>query len=294
MRFHIVHWTEYVYSGPALESYMELRVRPRNTSRQVVWKHRTELDPRVALELFTDYFGNWVEFASIPFRHERLTVVSRSEVETRPVPDRVTVKDLTVSQALSLCRNRKELYEWMLPSRRVPFLPDVRALAEELLPSDVPFFEALWQLSHYIGEHFSYEPGATDVTTPLEEVLVKRKGVCQDFAHVLIAIARARGLPARYVSGYIEPVGAGASPGTFANLSVASHAWAQVYSPAGEWIGLDPTNQSWEGTSHVQIAVGRDYWDVAPLRGIFKGASDQKLSVRVSVERLEDSESQSC
>jgi transglutaminase-like putative cysteine protease len=267
---------------------MELRVRPRNTDRQTVWQHRTELDPPAPLELFMDYFGNWVEFACIPFRHEGLTVLACSEVETRAADPVLQKLELTVCEVRALYPKRREVYDFIFPSRRTPLLPEVRELARELFPDNALFPEAILDLGRFVHQNFRYEPGATDVSTPLEEVLCRRKGVCQDFTHLCLAVARAAGLAARYASGYIEPVAPGDSGPAPATAAVASHAWLQIYSPGGDWIGLDPTNNSLEGESHVLIGVGRDYSDVAPLRGVFKGPRDQFLSVHVTVERVWD------
>jgi transglutaminase-like putative cysteine protease len=126
-------------------------------------------------------------------------------------------------------------------------------------------------------------PGVTDIRTPLGDVLRKRQGVCQDFAHLMIALIRCAGLPARYVSGYLETESV-RSPGGLVGAT-ASHAWVEVYLPSGMWVGIDPTNDMLEGERHVQIGIGRDYGDVPPLRGVFKGAKRQQLSVMVTVSR---------
>lgn len=304
MHFQIVHTTEYDYSAPAVESYTELRVRPRNTLKQVVVGHTTEVNPQVPLETFTDYYGNFVEAMSVPFRHRSLTVTSRSTVETRPLPDGFSGLDLTISEAVRLCWPRRmELYDFLMPSEHVPISPTVEELAAKLLPSSKPFVETVLGLNSHLFKTFKYESGVTDISTPIDQVIASKKGVCQDFAHVMIALFRAAGLPARYVSGYIETDaaaqrserrnGAELLPGFDEDAeedakligATASHAWVEVYCPNGHWVGLDPTNNILEGERHVQIGVGRDYADVPPLRGVYKGAQQQLLSVKVSVRR---------
>ncbi len=305
MHFQIVHTTEYDYSAPAVESYTELRVRPRNTLKQVVVSHATEVNPQVPLETYTDYYGNFVEAMSVPFRHRSLTVTSRSTVETRLLPDGFSGLDLTVSEAVRLCWPRRmELYDFLMPSEHVPLSPAVEGLAAKLLPSSAPFVETVLGLNQYLFKTFKYESGVTDISTPIDHVIETRQGVCQDFAHVMIALFRAAGLPARYVSGYIETDAAaqrserrngaaGLLPGFDEDAeeeakligATASHAWVEVYCPNGHWIGLDPTNNILESERHVQIGVGRDYADVPPLRGVYKGAQQQLLSVKVSVRR---------
>jgi transglutaminase-like putative cysteine protease len=284
MIFNIVHTTAYEYSAPAMESYTELRVRPRQHNLQNVLFHVTEVTPRVALEEFVDYYGNTVECLSVPFRHRILSVTSRSTVETLRRKDALSGLDLTVSEAVRMTwPQRRLLFDYLLPSLHSPIWPELEQLSRELLPSTASFAESILGLNSYIYKNFSYVPGVTDVRTPLSEVLQTRQGVCQDFAHLMIALVRSAGLPARYVSGYIETepvVGeAGLSGAT------ASHAWVEVYLPNGLWLGIDPTNDQLEGERHVQIGVGRDYQDVSPLRGVFKGAKRQQLSVAVTVSR---------
>lgn len=312
MNFQIVHTTAYEYSAPAIESYSELRVRPRNTLRQIVSQHATEVFPRIPLEAFLDYYGNWVEALSVPFRHKKLIVTSRSLVETRPYQDALRGLDLTISEAVHLCwPHRRELYDFMVPSTHVSITPEVEAMAKQHLPPKAPFAPAILAFNEYLFRTFKYESGVTDVSTPIAEVLESKKGVCQDFAHVMIAVFRAAGIPARYVSGYIEtdaeaaasqslpvvppaptPQDANGKPDDSTRLigATASHAWVEVYTPNGYWVGIDPTNNIMEGERHVQIGIGRDYADVPPLRGVFKGSEQQLLSVKVKVSRTNGTE----
>jgi transglutaminase-like putative cysteine protease len=307
MEFRIVHTTQYRYSAPAIESFSELRVRPRQTLRQVVHKHATEVHPRVPLEVFQDYYGNWVESLSVPFRHSQLVVTSRSLVQTRPYQDAMRGLDLTVSEAAHLCwPQRRELYDFLVPSMHVPLGGEIDAIAREHLPRNAPFAESILKLNNFFFKTLKYEPGTTDISTPILEVWEKKRGVCQDFAHLMIAVLRSTGLPARYVSGYIETErqakiatgqlvpdpeeiedDEGEDPEHPKPLigATASHAWVEIYMPNGHWVGIDPTNNQMEGERHVQIGIGRDYADVPPLRGAFKGAEEQQLKVKVSVAR---------
>jgi len=284
MTFNIVHTTAYEYSAPAIESFTELRVRPRQSNRQTVHHHVTEVTPRAALEEFTDYYENTVECLSVPFRHKCLSVTSRSTVETFQRKDALSGLDLTVSEAVRLnWEHRRELFDFLMPSVHTPILPEIEAMSRQQLPSSASFSESILGLCSYIFQNFAYVPGVTEVRTPLSEVLQKRQGVCQDFAHLMIALIRSAGLPARYVSGYIE------TEPVYGNSTMigatASHAWVEVYLPSGLWLGIDPTNNILEGERHVQIGIGRDYHDVPPLRGVFKGAERQALSVMVTVSR---------
>src|SRR5271156_4677951 len=205
MIFNIVHTSSYEYSAPAIESFTELRVRPRQSNRQTVHHHVTEVTPRAALEEFTDYYENTVECLSVPFRHKCLSVTSRSTVETFPHKDALSGLDLTVSEAVRLnWGKRRELFDFLMPSIHAPITPEVEAMSKQQLPSSGSFCDGIKGLCSHIYETFTYMPGVTDIRTPLSDVLRKRQGVCQDFAHLMIALLRAAGLPARYVSGYIE------------------------------------------------------------------------------------------
>jgi len=202
MIFNIVHTTAYEYSAPAIESFTELRVRPRQSIRQIVHRHVTEVTPRAALEDFIDYYDNAVECLSVPFRHKTLTVTSRSTVETLQHKDALSALDLSVSEAVRLnWPQRRELFDFLMPSMHAPITPELEQLSKQQLKSSASFAESIKGLCSYIYETFTYMPGVTDIRTPLTEVLRKRQGVCQDFAHLMIALIRCAGLPARYVSG---------------------------------------------------------------------------------------------
>jgi transglutaminase-like putative cysteine protease len=202
---------------------------------------------------------------------------------------------MSVSEAVHYFMGReRELYDFLMESWYCRFSEEVDAIAARFFPSMGDFGECVLHLNRWIFDEFKYQPGVTDVSTPVDKVLETRTGVCQDFAHVMISVLRATGIPARYVSGYIESVAPGAVARTGHEPlrgADASHAWIEVFTPLGEWVGVDPTNRCKEGEQHVQIAVGRDYDDVPPLRGVFKGAERQQLSVSVTVSRVVSEES---
>jgi len=292
MLFHIEHITEYRYSETVTESFSEIRLRPRDSVRQKVSRHYTRVEPAAVVEAYTDYFGNAVEAVSIPFRHQSLAVTSVCDVETKPQTEIIASPELTVADAQQLYSSvRRELHDFLRPSHFVQFAPGVLELAAEFFPPSAGIAEALMNLNGYLFQNLRYRPGVTDCATNVSEFLKTREGVCQDFAHLMISICRAAALPARYVSGYIEtdPLldenGERAAPELIG--ATASHAWVEVYSPNGYWIGLDPTNNILEGERHVQIGIGRDYDDVPPLKGVYKGSHSQALHVQVKVTRNE-------
>jgi transglutaminase-like putative cysteine protease len=286
MHFRIIHETRYRYGSPASESVGELRLCPLDSPSQRVTNRSLSLDPEVPIDAFTDYFGNTVECFAIPFRHQRLQVRMLAEVETRPAAVPGPAADLPLAEALRLNRQRAiELYPYRLQTRAVPLGGILAPLRKRFFRGATPLREALLELNAWIHGHFAYQPGVTDISTPLATVIRKRRGVCQDFAHLMLAILRTHGIPARYISGYIEPVDPTVSDGAELIGAAASHAWVEACLPDGTWWGLDPTNNQCAGERHVKIATGRDYHDAAPLRGTYKGAVNQKLHVIVSMRR---------
>ncbi|WP_142525898.1 transglutaminase family protein, partial [Methylacidimicrobium cyclopophantes] len=207
MKFSIVHATEYEYSEPALHSFSELRVHPRTTSRQDVLSHRTEVEPAMPLHSFTDCFENLVEFFSIPFRHRRLVITAHSRVQTRPFADPLAHLAVSVENArTAFAAERVRLFDFLTPSRFVSFSSEIEEMAAELIRPPAPFGETLLSVGRRVHDLLRYVPGATDAATPVLTALSRRQGVCQDFAHLSLAIFRSGGIPARYVSGYIEPL----------------------------------------------------------------------------------------
>jgi len=284
VRFKVTHQTEYVYRQPACESFAELRVWPQDTLTQTVLSREIRVQPSVQVDYYKDYFGNNVEFFSIPFRHDRLSVTATAEVETRPEPDLRSRLEITVAEWQQILNSQlPQFYDFLQPTSLVP-LRIAEKLRTKFIRPEQTIETALLELNHWIFEKLTYKPGSTDISTPLATVLREKAGVCQDFAHLMLAILRACRLPARYVSGYIEPYDP-TKPGAKLIGAAASHAWVEVFLPGGLVFGLDPTNDQPTGERHVKVAAGRDYHDVAPMRGTYKGAQDQQLEVMVSLER---------
>lgn len=285
MRFRVTHRTEYAYRAPASDSFAELRVWPRDTKTQKVLQRQLKLEPRVPVDHYVDYFGNHVEFFSVPFRHQKLAVEATAEVETRPVADLHEPLAVTVAEARQIAHSQmRVLFDFLQMSDTVPLGEVLLPIKRRFFQPGMPLGEALTELNSWIYKEFGYQPGVTDISTPISKVIKQRRGVCQDFAHLMLSILRTAGMPARYVSGYIEHFDPEKTEAKLVGAA-ASHAWVEVYLPGGEWYGLDPTNNQPAGERHVVTAVGRDYHDVAPMRGTYKGALDQKLQVIVSLER---------
>ncbi|KAF0095293.1 MAG: transglutaminase domain-containing protein [Puniceicoccaceae bacterium 5H] len=287
MLFEVSHRTTYRYSTPAFESVAELRMAPLTNAHQRVDDFRLTIEPSAPIRTYRDFFGNRVDYFSLPFRHEQLEVVARATVETRCAPNLEVLREVTVDEARQI--QRSQLNDYFPYLQRSAYVPT--ALVAEF---GVPQFfvpggsltDAAWQACQWIYDNFTYAPGTTEVNTPLREVFEKKVGVCQDYAHLLLAICRFHRIPCRYVSGYIEafdPTVAADEPWRGA---AATHAWVEVALPGGVWWGLDPTNRQIVGERHIKTAVGRDYADVAPMRGTFNGAPQHQLDVAVEVQRL--------
>lgn len=286
MRFRLHHTTEYRYAQPACESIGELRLWPQDGPMQRVINRRLELNPAAPVSDYVDYFGNHVEVFHLPFRHELLRVSAQAEVETFLGPDLTEPLEVTCAEVRQILRAQAaRTMEWVLPTDLVPTQGILPRLKQTFFPPQRPIGECLRTLNGWIFQNFTYRPGATDVTTPVLTILQRRQGVCQDFAHLMLSILRAHGFPARYVSGYIEAFDPTRAGGSGLIGAAASHAWVEVLLPGGHWWGLDPTNHQPAGERHVRIAVGRDYQDVAPMRGTYKGASSQRLQVIVQMRR---------
>jgi transglutaminase-like putative cysteine protease len=292
MRFRITHVTRYAYDGPASESFMEARLTPSSDARQRLLTHRLETSPSARVHAYTDYFGNAVETFSLVRRHESLELTGISDVETTTLDVPAAAVDVSVSEARQISRsNRLPLLEFLLPSPALPLEAPVRRLASRFLRGGAPLGRSLLSLNAWLHREFTYRPGSTTIETPIATVLRTRTGVCQDFAQIMAAILRAGGIPARYVTGYIETNVQARANGTAANPlplvgASESHAWVEAFLPGGFWLPLDPTNNCVAGERHVKVSVGRDYHDSTPTRGVFKGTQTRSLSVSVVMRRI--------
>lgn len=270
---------------------MEARLTPVTDDTQELLSRRLATTPPANVHGYIDYFGNMVETFSIIKRHPELLLESVSEVETTPRPPPPALLDITVSEARQLYRGEKlALFEFLMPSEAITLSAEINALANKLFKPSDPLGVSILRLNSWIKTRFQYLPGSTRIDTPVTTAFKQRRGVCQDFAQVMIAVLRSAEIPARYVAGYIEtdtqrdasetrraPALVGASE---------SHAWVEVYLPGGFWWPLDPTNDCVAGERHVKVAIGRDYHDCTPTRGVFKGTHTEKLSVAVMMQRF--------
>lgn len=289
MRYRIVHETRYRYDAPVSRCRNEAHLRPRDTVRQTCLDSDVTVDPAPASwSERTDFYGNSVVSFAVDGPFDELTITSSSSVRVEdggalPDTDRTweEARDLLASD---LSHESLAAREFCFESPLVPLSPPLREYAGQSFTPRRPLVDTVTELTRRIFLDFTYDPGFTTVTTPVDEVLAFRRGVCQDFAHLAIGCFRSVGLAARYVSGYLEtdpPEGEERRVG-----ADATHAWPSVFVPGWGWLDMDPTNDRVVGPTYVTTAWGRDYADVTPLKGIvFGGGAGHALDVSVDVSR---------
>ena len=292
-RYHLVHTTEFIYDAPVSESYNEVRLRPVHDDRQSCLSFRLTTTPVSRGTAYKDAYGNWVHQFNVMPEHSHLRVQAESMVlaheSTEAANGSISLTELDSRRVMW----EEQHFDFLAPTTYVPHLSALREIssaAEKRADGSVrSYVEAV---SSVIHEGFRYVKGATHVHSSIEDALSIGAGVCQDFSHLFLGVVRMRGLPARYVSGYLVPNSA-ASPSARQEEVIggqASHAWAEALLPEEGWIGLDPTLGKPVGLRHVRVAYGRDYGDVAPVRGVYKGHAGQRLAVDVRVRPVLDGE----
>jgi transglutaminase-like putative cysteine protease len=284
-RYHLVHITEFHYDGPVSESYNEVRLRPLTDEKQSCLSFRLTTTPASEAKSYQDGFGNWVHQFNVLKEHRHLKIETDSVVLRLDVPE---IGALTTLEEVDAVREElyEEFYDYLVDSNYVPHLAELDELiATAEHTGDGTAFGFAEAASRLIHERFQYVPGATHVQSSIVDALRLGAGVCQDFAHLLLGASRKRGLPARYVSGYLVPQRVDNPNSALEEVigGQASHAWVEVYIPECGWMALDPTLGMGVGPRHVRIAYGRDYGDVAPVRGLYNGHAGQRLSVDVQL-----------
>lgn len=288
MKYQLIHRTRYRYEGSVTVSHHLARLAPRTLPGQRCPWHELEIQPvPVGRGVHIDAFGNTATYFEIEGKHEALEVTARSLVEVSAAvllnpastPPWESVRDACHGEKLTPGSDAG-IYRFASPM--VPVGPDFQSYVKQDFPPGRPVLDGVLAFTARIFNEFRFDPRATDVTTPVADVLRKRAGVCQDFAHLMLACLRSIGLPARYVSGYLETAPPPGKPRLVG--ADASHAWVSVF--CGEqagWIDADPTNNVLPGDRHITVAWGRDFSDVSPLRGVTLGAGGQWLEVAVDV-----------
>ncbi|MCU1329971.1 MAG: transglutaminase, N-terminal domain protein [Bryobacterales bacterium] len=292
-RYKLVHVTQFSYDGPVSESYNELRLRPRHDDSQSCLSFRITTTPDSRAIGHQDYYGNWVHQFHILPEHRKLRVETEGVILMHPVPpppiSRTTLAEMDAKHA----EIADEHFDWLAPSNYCPFVPEILKLAADAeRECDGTVHGFAQTASSLIHAGFRYQQGATHVHSSVEDCLRTKAGVCQDFSHILLATLRSRGVPARYVSGYLVPRQGNDQRAAMERVigGLASHAWVQACIPGMDWVGLDPTSGEHVEAQQIRIAYGRDYGDVPPVRGVYKGHAGQSLAVDVHVRPAVDDE----
>jgi transglutaminase-like putative cysteine protease len=280
MHYSIRHVTKFRYDAPISESLLEARMQPRSDGYQRCLSFELLVSPRAQVLSYRDYLGNQVHHFGIPGRHNQLAIKSEALVEMTGEPEIPERLDSDAWQRLDALSADNENWDMLLPSHFAEPTELLNQFARDLglRRRDDPL-TLMRELNRQIFDAFEYVPSSTEVDSPIDDALKTRKGVCQDYAHVMIALGRMIGIPSRYVSGYLYH----RMEDQDRSLQDATHAWVEVLLPDIGWLGFDPTNNLLAGERHIRTAIGRDYADVPPTRGVFKGDAKSALSVAVQV-----------
>lgn len=282
MYYSIIQVNRFRYSSPIRESVMEVRMQPIDHGSQRCLSFGLSVKPHARVQGYRDCLGNIVHHFDVPARHSSLNITAEAMVEVSPpdfIPDAI---ETSTWNDLLFCAELNDAYEMLLPSHFTHPTEKLREFAKEIEVErrDDPL-TLLRHIGAEINSRFSYVKKSTRADSPIDEALIARQGVCQDFTHIFIALGRMVGIPCRYVSGYLYHSGS-----RDRTTGGATHAWAEALLPGVGWVGFDPTNNSVAGSRHIRVGVGRDYADVPPTRGVYKRAkettSELEVTVRVS------------
>jgi transglutaminase-like putative cysteine protease len=290
MTYQILHRTLYEYAAPVTVSHHVARLEPRETSGQEREQFSLKIFPEPALRKSRpDYFDNRLCFFSIQEVHSRLEIIAHSRVSVQAHRPAAAEPSTPWNEVAGMFRDPVspevvEPYQFIFDSPQASASFDFADYASESFPKGTPFLTGVRDLTGRIFNDFKYDPKATTVATPLDEVWKKRRGVCQDFAHLGIACLRSLGLPARYVSGYLRTRPPEGKPRLVG--ADASHAWFAIFCPGVGWVDFDPTNNVQPAEEHITVAVGRDYADVSPVAGVITGGGAHSVKVSVDVTEM--------
>ena len=280
MYYSIRHLTKFLYSTSVSESVMETRMHPRSDTNQRCLTFHLSVSPRCRVFSYRDHLANNIHHFDIPGKHGQLVIIAESLVELEPPPPVPSFLAPDAWAELDAMVQQGDYWEMLLPSEFAQPTPALVELATQLdvLRHDDPL-QVLHELNDSLYTWFDYEAKSTHVDSPIDEAIKSRKGVCQDFAHIMTALVRKLRIPCRYVSGYLYH----GTENKDRSLHDATHAWVEALLPQLGWVGFDPTNRLVAGDRHIRTAIGRDYADVPPTKGIFRGNADSELTVAVRV-----------
>jgi transglutaminase-like putative cysteine protease len=274
-RWHIQHRTRYTYVAPVRESFNDVRLEPPSNEDQSVESFVLTTTPAAPFRQYRDFYANYVHHFEIPTPHASLLIESRAVVLAHPPPPLSSAATLAPLAALPDFARSGDYADYLGPSRFVDVEPQTWRVALDATVGIADAWQAAQALMRFVHGHLAYAPASTHVHTPLREALAQRRGVCQDFAHVMLGLCRALKMPARYVSGYLA-----------VERARATHAWVEVWIPTVGWLALDPTHNRQIDETYIKIGAGRDYADVPPVAGYYRGGLERKLEVDVRIDPI--------
>lgn len=279
-RWRIQHRTSYFYASPVRDSFNDLRLRPPSNERQSVEFFELIIKPEVHAPQYRDFYGNWVHHFELTQQHSELSVESRTVVVVHPPPPLAAEALTAPLSALPELVQTVECFDYLGPSRFVEISPEIWRMAIDATVDTNDTWQAVQALLQFVKTHIAYTPASTHVHSPLLEVLGRRQGVCQDYAHLMIALCRSVKIPARYVSGYFA-----------VERARATHAWVEIWIPRRGWLPVDPTHNCQTDETYVKIGAGRDYSDVPPVARTYRGTVDHRMEIDVQIDPVKTTES---
>ena len=274
-RWQIQHRTAYLYQAPARDSFNEVRLMPSSNARQTVELFDLTTNPAAPMREYHDFYGNCVHHFEVTHPHLSLVIESRSVVLAHPPPP-LSIETITAPlAALPDLAKSSDCFEYLGGSRFVEVDADIWRLAIDATDGITDTWQAVQALMRFVNGHLDYKPASTHVHTPLRDALAQRRGVCQDFAHLTLGLCRTLKIPARYVSGYLA-----------VEKARATHAWVEVWIPTIGWLALDPTHDQQIDNTYIKIGAGRDYGDVSPVSGSYRGTREHKMEIEVQIDAM--------
>jgi transglutaminase-like putative cysteine protease len=290
MAYSIKHVTDFRYEPEARESLMEVRMQPRSDARQRCLTFSLDVNPQANIMSYQDFLGNTVHHFDIPGRQKHIQITAQAIVEVREPPP-IEWGEILNWDGLDARVAAGDYWDMLLPSRYARSTDLLRELERELqVARNKTPIETLLDLNAGLYRSFEYAPNSTQVDSPIDDALRSRRGVCQDFAHIMIAMVRGLRIPCRYVSGYLHR--ADKKKKQHRSVEGATHAWTEAFLPDLGWVAFDPTNNLTGTEKHIAVALGRDYGDVPPTRGVYKGGGESELAVLVTVTPADSPEPQ--
>ncbi len=272
MKYEILHRTRYVYATPVRDSFNDVRLEPLANSGQTVESFLLRVLPAGRMNRYPDFYSNWVHHFEIPEAHPYLLIESQVRVKTHPPPPLAEDARPCPLENLGETRDIEHCHDFLQSSRYVEIDVEPWRLAVDATVGLTDAWQSALALMRFSHGFLKYEPRSTHVHTHVSDVIAQRRGVCQDYAHLMIGLCRSVKIPARYVSGYLAT-----------ETASATHAWVEVFIPGAGWRALDPTHNCQIGEAYVKIGIGRDYADVPPVAGNYRGTLDRKMEVEVKI-----------